>query len=102
MKPARDWLGRMVALLITLLGVGLMVVCFLLAYQQFSIPPHELMRNPHTNTPDLPSIATGVWASMRTILLLLVMVIAGGMIANRGIGLYLNVRRAELEETRGK
>jgi hypothetical protein len=26
------------------------------------------------------------------------MVIAGGMIANRGVGLYLNVRRAEMEE----
>lgn len=98
MKPHRDWLGRTFALLITLLGVGLMVFCFYLAYQQFTTPPRELMNNPQTNQPDLTSIATGAWASVRAILLLLVMVIAGGMIANRGVGLYLNVRRAEQEE----
>jgi hypothetical protein len=98
MKAHRDWLGRTVALLITLLGVGLMVACFYLAYQQFTTPPRDLMTNPHTNQPDLSSIATGVWASVRAILLLLIMVIAGGMIANRGVGLYLNVRRAELDE----
>lgn len=103
MKAHRDWLGRTVALLITLLGVGLMVACFYLAYQQFSTPPRELMNNPQTNSPDLPSIATGVWASVRNILLLLVMVMTGGMVANRGVGLYLNVRRAETEESgRGK
>lgn len=100
MKPTRDWLGRTFALLITLLGVGLMLLCFYLAYQQFTTPPRELMTNPETNQPDVSSIATGVWASVRAILLLLVMVIAGGMIANRGVGLYLNVRRAEQEETR--
>jgi uncharacterized protein YneF (UPF0154 family) len=99
MKTHRDWLGRTVALLITLLGVGLMVGCFYLAYQQFSTPPRELMTNPRTHQPDLTSIATGVWASIRAILLLLLMVIAGGMIANRGVGLYLNVRRAELDES---
>jgi hypothetical protein len=98
MKTHRDWLGRIVALLITLLGVGLMVACFSLAYQQFTTPPRALMTNPQTNQPDLASIATGVWTSVRAILLLLVMVIAGGMIANRGVGLYLNVRRAEMEE----
>jgi len=98
MKAHRDWLGRIVALLITLLGVGLMVACFYLAYQQFTTPPRVLMNNPQTNQPDLASIATGVWTSVRAILLLLVMVIAGGMIANRGVGLYLNVRRAEMEE----
>lgn len=98
MKTHRDWLGRAVALLIVLLGVGLMVACFSLAYQQFTTPPRTLLTNPQTNEPDLPSIATGVWASIRSILLLLLMVIAGGMIANRGVGLYLNVRRAELEE----
>jgi hypothetical protein len=98
MKAHRDWLGRIVALLITLLGVGLMVACFYLAYQQFTTPPRALMNNPQTNQPDLASIATGVWTSVRAILLLLVMVIAGGMIANRGVGLYLNVRRAEMEE----
>jgi len=99
MRTHRDWLGRIVALLITLLGVGLMVACFYLAYQQFTTPPRALMNNPQTNQPDLGSIATGVWASVRAILLLLVMVIAGGMIANRGVGLYLNVRRAEQEES---
>ncbi|MGQ9902486.1 MAG: hypothetical protein ACUVR1_09815 [Fimbriimonadales bacterium] len=98
MKAHRDWLGRIVALMITLLGVGLMLACFYLAYQQFTTPPRELMNNPETNTPDLSSIATGVWASVRALLLLLLMVIAGGMIANRGVALYLNVRRAELEE----
>ena len=103
MKPHRDWLGRITALAITLLGVGLMVGCFYLAYEQFTISPREMMNNPSTHQPDLPSIAAGVWASVRNILLLLVMIIAGGMIANRGVGLYLNVRRAELEELeRGK
>ncbi|MFN3690326.1 MAG: hypothetical protein ACK4UU_05295 [Fimbriimonadales bacterium] len=99
MKPHRDWLGRTTALAITLLGIGLMVVCFYLAYQQFTTPPTTLMNNPSTHQPDLSSIATGVWTSVRAILLLIVMVIAGGMIANRGVGLYLNVRRAELEES---
>lgn len=102
MKPPRDWLGRAFALLITALGVALMLICFYLAYRQFTTPPRELMNNPTTNQPDLGSIAIGVWTSLRSILLLLVMVIAGGMIANRGVGLYLNVRRAEQEETRAQ
>ncbi|CUU03645.1 MAG: hypothetical protein N2045_04420 [Fimbriimonadales bacterium] len=98
MKPHRDWLGRIFALLILLVGVGLMLLCFGLAYQMFQTPPQRLMNNPQTNSPDLNSLVTGVWASVRSILLLVLMAIVGGMIANRGITLYLHVRRAEYEE----
>lgn len=98
MKPHRDWLGRIFALLILLIGVGLMLLCFGLAYQMFQTPPQRLMTNPQTNSPDLNSLLTGIWASVRSILLLILMAIVGGMIANRGITLYLHVRRAEYEE----
>lgn len=98
MKPHRDWLGRFFALLILLVGVGLMLLCFGLAYQMFQTPPQRLMNNPQTNNPDLNSLLTGIWASVRSILLLVLMAIVGGMIANRGITLYLHVRRAEYEE----
>lgn len=98
MKPPRDWLGRSFALLILLIGVGLMLTCFWFAYQLFQTPPQRLMTNPQTNSPDLAHLLAGVWASVRSILLLVLMAIVGGMIANRGITLYLNVRRAEYEE----
>lgn len=98
MKPHRDWLGRIFALLILLIGVGLMLLCFGLAYQMFQTPPQRLMTNPQTNSPDLNSLLMGIWASVRSILLLILMAIVGGMIANRGITLYLHVRRAEYEE----
>lgn len=76
-----------------------MLACFWFAYQMFQTPPQRLITNPQTNNPDLSHLLTGVWASVRAILLLALMAIVAGMIANRGITLYLNVRRAEYEES---
>ncbi len=98
MKPPRDWLGRTVALLVLMVGISLMLACFWFAYQLFQTPPQQLLKNPQTNQPDLNSMLTGIWASLRSILLLVLMAIVGGMIANRGITLYLHVRKAEHEE----
>ncbi len=98
MKLQRDWLGRTMALLTMWLGVGLMLLTFWLAYRMFHTPPQQLLNNPDNGSPDLNSIAVGVWASVRGLLLLVLMTIVGGMIANRGITLYMNVRKAEYEE----
>ncbi len=98
MRLQRDWLGRLMALLTMWLGVGLMLLTFWLAYKMFQTPPQQLLANPNNGTPDLNSIVSGVWASVRGLLLLVMMTIVGGMIANRGISLYMNVRRAEYEE----
>ncbi len=98
MKLRRDWLGRLLAIVILWLGIGLMLACFWFAYQMFQTPPQQLLNNPETNKPDLNSVVAGIWASLRSILLLVLMTIVGGMIANRGITLYLHVRKAEYEE----
>jgi len=98
MKPSRDWLGRLLSIGVFLTGIGLMLIAFWLAYRMFQTPPQRLFQNTASNNPNLGTIATGVWAALRGILLLVLMAIVGGMIANRGINLYLAVRRAELEE----
>ncbi|MFQ3610052.1 MAG: hypothetical protein SNJ72_01030 [Fimbriimonadales bacterium] len=97
MKLQRDWFGRTIAFLTLWLGVGLMLFAFWLAYRMFQVPPQQLMTNPENGAPDLNSIAIGVWASVRGLLLLVLMTIVGGMIANRGIALYMQVRKAEYE-----
>jgi predicted permease len=97
MKPHRDWFGRLLSLLVFLTGILLMLIAFWLAYRMFQTPPQRLFQGSGGNNPNLGTIATGIWAALRSILLLVLMAIVGGMIANRGITLYLAVRRAESE-----
>ncbi len=100
MKPHRDWLGRLLSVTVFLTGITLMLVAFWLAYRMFQTPPQRLFQGTSGNNPNLGAIATGVWSALRGILLLVLMAIVGGMIANRGINLYLAVRRAEFEESK--
>ncbi len=98
MKPARDWLGRLLSITVFLTGIVLMLIAFWLAYRMFQTPPQRLFPSAGGSNPNLNAIATGIWAALRGILLLVLMAIVGGMVANRGINLYLAVRRAEYEE----
>jgi predicted permease len=97
MKTPRDWFGRLLSMLVFLTGIVLMLIAFWLAYRMFQTPPQRLFQGVGGDNPNLGAIATGIWAAVRGILLLVLMAIVGGMIANRGINLYLAVRRAELE-----
>ncbi|CUU38614.1 hypothetical protein GXSOP10_1424 [Armatimonadetes bacterium GXS] len=98
MKPHRDWLGRLLSVAVFLTGIGLMLIAFWLAYRMFQTPPQRLFQGAGSSNPNLGAIVAGIWAALRGILLLVLMAIVGGMIANRGINLYLAVRRTELDE----
>lgn len=90
-----DWFGRALAVLTFLAGIWLLLVVFRLAYLWFQVPPRELFRPAEGSAPDLQGIISGVWASIRGLLLLSLMALVGGMIANRGIHLYFNTRASE-------
>lgn len=96
MKHSRDWLGRMMAVLVFLAGIGLLLLVFYWSYKLFQVPPKQLFQsNQNDGKPDLQSILSGLMVSLRSILLLALMAVVGGMIANRGIQLYLTVRTSE-------
>jgi heme A synthase len=97
MRTSRDWFGRLLSVVVFLTGIGLMLVAFWLAYRMFQTPPQRLFQDTGNQNPNLGAIATGIWAALRGILLLVLMTVVGGMVANRGISLYLAVRRAESE-----
>lgn len=96
MKQSRDWFGRLMAVLVFLGGIGLLFFVFYWSYKLFQVPPKQLFQSTQTDgKPDLQSILSGMMVSLRSILLLALMAVVGGMIANRGVQLYLTVRTGE-------
>jgi len=96
MKHSRDWFGRMMAVLVFLGGIGLLLLVFYWSYKLFQVPPKQLFQSTQSDgKPDIQSILSGLMVSLRSILLLALMAVVGGMIANRGVQLYLTVRTGE-------
>jgi uncharacterized membrane protein len=98
MKHSRDWFGRTMAVLVFLAGIGLLLLVFYWSFRLFQVPPNQLFQSTHSGgKPDLQSILSGLMVSLRGILLLALMAVVGGMIANRGVQLYLTVRTGEAQ-----
>ncbi len=90
MRP--DWVGQLIGLVVFLVGIGGLVITFKLAYDYFSIPPDQVISTKDGKGLDIgkagASLMTVVWRAV----MLLLMVVASAVIANRGIRLYLASR----------
>lgn len=92
--PHRDAPGRIIGMLVFLLGVGLLLVVFWTAYRLFNTPPADALGltftgNPKSDPP-LAKVGTQVaWLVLR-IAYLIIMSVAGSLISNKGINLYFS------------
>jgi hypothetical protein len=84
--------GGLFGILVFLGGVALLLLAFKLAYDMFSVDPVHNFRPKEGEALDLGQVVPSLISVVMKILLLLVMSIVGGMIANRGIRLYADGR----------
>jgi hypothetical protein len=75
-------------------GICLMALVFQLAYQMFHVEPAKLLGIENGKTFDLTKTGPILGALVIRILLLLVMAVIGGLIANRGVHLYADSRHS--------
>ncbi len=95
--PSHDWPVRIVGLLVFLAGVGVLVWVFVMANRLFNAPAPPLPAAPPANAANpgpSPFLAIGASFSdlLRRLLLLLLMSVAGSVIASKGVQLYFAAR----------
>lgn len=90
--------GAAIGLLTFLVGVGLLLFTFQLAFGMFSVPPEHVVDTGPGKTVDLAKAGDNLASVFFRILLLLVMSVVGSVIANRGIRLYNAARAIEAPE----
>ena len=84
--------GVLLGILVFLAGIAIVLFTFKLAYTMFNTDPATLLNIGHGQTLDLSKAATVLMGALLKVVLLVVMVIIGGVVANRGIHLYANSR----------
>jgi hypothetical protein len=92
--PQRDLVGRIIGMLVFLVGVGLLLLVFNLAYHLFNSPPSDALGltftgNPKSDPPPMKIGAQVTWLLLR-IGYLVIMSVAGSLVANKGINLYFS------------
>lgn len=90
-KPQADLPGRLLALLVFLVGVGMLVFVFVTALHLFQspVPPGlEPLQTPGAPPPPAAGIGTALADFVRRLLLLMVMTLAGSLLASKGAHLY--------------
>ena len=92
-----DLAGRIVGILVFLLGVGMLVVVFRLAYALFNASPSAALGLKFTGNvktdPTLAMIGTRLGALLVNVLCLFVMAIASSLICQFGVKLYFSAMK---------
>ncbi len=94
MTHRSDTLGRAVGMLTFLLGVGLLLLVFKIAYELFNLPASEALGMKFTGDPKTDPTLSRIggqfgWVLIRIVYLFL-MSIAGSLVSNKGINLYFS------------
>jgi hypothetical protein len=89
-KPQADLPGRLLALLVFLAGVGILIFVFVTALHLFQspVPGLEPLQKPGAPPPAASNIGTALVDFARRLLLLMIMTLAGSLLASRGAHLY--------------
>ncbi len=89
-KPQADLPGRLLALLVFLTGVGMLIFVFVTALHLFqsSVPGLQPLQTPGAPPPPAANIGTALADFARRLLLLMVMTLAGSLLASKGAHLY--------------
>ncbi|HZO90262.1 MAG TPA: hypothetical protein VFB38_18195 [Chthonomonadaceae bacterium] len=89
-----DLIGRIIGMLVFLLGVALLVVVFYMAYGLYNQPAAQALGLKFTGNPKTDPQATTIGVQFGTLLFriayLFIMSIAGSLVANKGINLYFS------------
>ncbi|MDE2125327.1 MAG: hypothetical protein KGJ62_01925 [Armatimonadetes bacterium] len=89
-----DVIGRVAGLLVFLLGVGLLLCVFYMAWGLFQMPAARALGLHFTGNPKTDPMVATVGTQMAWLLFrlgyLFVMSVAGSLIANKGINLYFS------------
>jgi flagellar biosynthesis protein FlhB len=91
-RPISDWLGKVFGLLVFLGGVGLLLLVFKLAYDQFNVPPEQVLKIKKGEPFDVSIALQGFGAVFLRVMLLVVMSVVGSLVANRGIAMFTGSR----------
>jgi hypothetical protein len=81
LKIRGDWIGRLLGIAVFLLGVGVLWIVFREAHQMFTAP----LPSAEKSLPRLGHIGIEV---LKKLGLLIVMTLAGSLIANKGVQMY--------------
>ncbi|MEJ5250462.1 MAG: hypothetical protein HPY54_11330 [Chthonomonadetes bacterium] len=81
MKIRGDWIGRLLGIAVFLLGVGVLWIVFREAHQMFTEP----LPSAEKSLPKLGQIGIDV---LKKLGVLVVMTVAGSLIANKGVQMY--------------
>jgi hypothetical protein len=81
LKIRGDWIGRLLGIAVFLLGVGVLWIVFREAHQMFTAP----LPSAEKSLPRLGQIGIEV---LKKLGLLIVMTLAGSLIANKGVQMY--------------
>ncbi len=89
-KSQADFPGRILALLVFLVGVGMLVFVFVTALHLFQspVPGLEPLQKAGAAPPPAANIGTALADFARRLLLLMVMTLAGSILASKGAHLY--------------
>lgn len=89
-NPQADLPGRLLALLVFLVGVGMLVFVFVTALHLFQspVPGLEPLQKVGAAPPPAANIGTALADFVRRLLLLMVMTLAGSLLASKGAHLY--------------
>ncbi len=98
-KPQADLPGRLLALLVFLVGVGMLVFVFVTALHLFQspVPGLEPLQAPGAPPPPAVNIGMALADFARRLLLLMVMTLAGSLLASKGAHLYFGTVYAPSE-----
>jgi hypothetical protein len=90
--PRPDHPGRYMALLVFLIGIGILIFVFVTALHLFQapVPGLEPLQTPGAAPPAAAAIGTSLADFARKLLLLGMMTLAGSLLANKGAHLYFS------------
>ena len=97
-----DLTGRVLGILVFLLGVGLLVAVFCMAYKLFNESPAVALGVKFTGDPKkdptVAAIGTQFGALIYRVALLLIMSVAGSLVAQFGVKLYFSAMKGHTPE----
>ena len=101
LRHSHDLPGRLVALLVFLLGVAMLVFVFVTALHLFQspVPGLDLSASPGAPPPPAVNIGAAMAVFARSLLLLGVMTLAGSLLASKGAHLYFGTIYPPVEVT---
>lgn len=92
-----DLTGRILGILVFLLGVGLLCTVFCMAYKLFNTPPSAALGLVFTKDPkkdpSVAAIGTQFGGLLYRVALLFIMSIAGSLVAQFGVKLYFSAMK---------